>query len=431
MSVYFKQFRLSERHGALAAVFISFALSGCNVDVSAISSDYGGVMLTNTGTVVGCAAAGGSLFMAAGQLSPVLQRFVLATALTVGAFFMGNLSPQIFPAVFAGDGPLFYDLPDILVIALLCVAGFFAVLNKTVTSRKLVDIRQDVPDRPRSSRPDRGVEVRSAGLTDPRATSADFLEFSQDALVVVNAEGVVLELNRKAETMFGWKRRHLIGLPIEILIPHCELARHMGPNDPPVHYAALRTVAPERRKLRGIRKNGTTFAIEVSLSPGRSDGAYAVVASIRTVTQPIQTSAALQQCGFVPDQTIDITKLNQTEQQRHVLYVSLERRLAGLIDNSVQSVDVPRLEQPALRFGADASPSFEAPESRFNESLAESDDSHWAARWAGEEKKARASALSLLGILDDMKGLREVEYTFAGDHFVSDVPATLGLQARC
>ena len=388
-------------------------------------------MLTNTETVVGYAAAGGSLFMAAGQLAPTLQRFVLAIALTVGAFFMGNLSPQILPAVFAGDGPLFYDLPDVLVVALLCVAGFLAVMNKAVTFKKLADIREDVPDRLRSSRLDRRVEVRSAGLTEPQATSADFFDVSQDALVVANAEGVVLELNRKAETMFGWKRRHLVGLPIEVLIPHCELARHMGPNDPPVHYAALRTVASERRKLRGIRKNGTTFAIEVSLSPGRSDGAYAVVASIRTVTQPIQTSAALQQCGFVPDQTIDITKLNQTEQQRHVLYASLERRLAGLIDNSVQSVNVSRMEQPAVRFGADASPSFEAPESRFNESLAESDDSHWAARWADEEKNARASALSLLGILDDMKGLHEVEYVFAGGHFVSDVPATLGLQARC
>jgi len=409
MPVYPKQSHLSKWHGTFAALFSSLLFSGCSLDAAAIVSDFWDARLPNTGAVVGYATAVGSLFIAAGQVSPTFQRFALAIALTIGAFFMGNLSPQIFPIVFSGDGPLFQDLPDVLVIALLCVAGFFAVLNKVVTFKKLADIREDVPERSWSSRPDRTDGARPAGLTEPEASSVDFFEFSQDALVVANAEGVVLELNRQAETMFGWSRKHLVGQPLEVLIPQCELARHMGPNDPPVHVAALRTVASDPRKLRGVRKDGSTFAVEVSLCPGRSGGTYAVVASIRMVTKPVPTNAASQDREFAREHTVDTAEHNQAEQERHALYANFERRLTSLIDNSAQSVNVSKVELPILGLKAEASPLFEAHESRRTDSADELADSQWIARWADEEKNARACALSLLCIIKDMKDLPEID----------------------
>ena len=268
MPVHFKKFRLSEWNGSLAALFISFGLAGCTEDIAAIFSTCCGVAVTNVGTVVGYVAAGGGLFMAASQVSPVRQRYAPAIALTVGAFFVGNLSPQIFPAVFAGYGPLFHDLPDILVIALLCIAGFLAVLNKVVAFKKSANFFEGAPVRPQNSRLDGKVGERSAGVTKPQAAAVDLFGFSQDALVVTDAEGVVLEIDRGAETMFGWTRKHLVGQSVEVLIPHCKFAGTPGPNDSSVHYSAPRILATERQKLRGVRKNGTTFAVEVSLSPG-------------------------------------------------------------------------------------------------------------------------------------------------------------------
>ena len=378
------------------------------MQVTAIASHAGDAMPTSTETIVGYAAAGGTLLMAAGQVSPTLQRFALAIALTIGAFFMGNLSPQIIGMEFPGDGPLFHDVPYILLVALLCVAGFLAVLNKDVIFKKLTDIFGGFAARTGDRSRDDRVGERLAEVTEPQTTFVDLFEFSQDALVVTNAEGVVLELNRKAEIMFGWTRGRLVGRPVEVLIPHCELARHMGPNDFPVHYSSLRTVAPELQKLRGLRKDGTTFAVEVSLSAGRSGGAYAVVASIRTVSNPIQPSASVQRGEGTRNQTVDISERDQAEQQRQVLYTSLEHRLTDLIDVSMQSVNVSKAEHPLFHTGTEASPWFEPSESRYDDSLDELAESHWSARWANEEKNARASALLLLSVIDDLKISSEI-----------------------
>lgn len=412
MPVHFKKFRLSEWNGAIAALFISFGLAGCSVDVAAIVSTCYGVAATNVGTVVGYVATGGGLFMAASQVSPARQRFAPAIALTTGAFFVGNLSPQIFPAVFAGDGPLFHDLPDILVVALLCVAGFFAVLNKAVTFRKSANFFEGAPVRPRNSRLDRNIGERSAGVTKPQAAAVDLFGFSQDALVVTDAEGVVLEIDRGAETMFGWSRKHLVGQSVEVLIPHCEFACTPGPNDSSVHYSAPRILATERQKLRGVRKNGTTFTVEVSLSPGRSGGAHAIVASIRTLIEPVQTgstSGALQPREFNHDRTVEITEHNKVDQQRHVLYATLEQRLAGLVNNSLQSVNVSRIDPPIRNLSSEANLPFAFSESPFNYFSNEVADDQWATRWADEEKNARAAAFLLLCVIDDLKKLPEID----------------------
>jgi len=412
MLVHSKKFRLSEWNGALAALFISFGLAGSSMDVAAIVSSCCGVVVTNAGVIVGYAAAGGNLFLATSQISPTLQRFAQTIALTIGAFFVGNLSPQIFPAVFAADGPLFHHLPDILVVALLCVAGFLAALNKVATFKKSANFFEGVPAWPRNSRLHRRAGERSTGVAEPRAAAVDLSEFSQDALVVTNAEGVVLELDLGAEAMFGWTRKHVVGQSIEVLIPRFELAGTEGPNDSSVHYLAPRTLTTERRKLRGIRKNGTTFAVEVSLSPGRSGGVYAIVASIRSLIQPVQTSGtsgALQPHESAHDRTIEITGSNKADQQRHALYATLEQRLADLVNNSLQSVNVSKVESPIRNFTAEANSSFVFLENSFNDFSNELADDQWAARWADEEKSARAAAFLLLRVIDDLKKLPEAD----------------------
>lgn len=404
MPVYSEQSRLSEKIGTFAILFISFSLASCDVDIVAITSNFCDAVLTSPGTVVDyAAAAGGGLVMAAGQVSPTFQRFTLAIALTVGAFFVGNLSPPIFPEVFSGNELLFHDLRGILVLALFCVAGLLAILNKTITFKKSADFVGVVPARPRNRRLDRRVGERSARVTEPQAASVNLFEFSQDALIVTNAEGVVLELNREAQTMFGRSRKHMVGQSIEALIPHCELARPKGSNDSPVHHSTVKTLPIERQKLRGVRKNGTTFAIEVNLSPGRSGGSYAVVASIRTVTEPEKTYGELQPCEFARGNAVDITERNQVEQPRHALFASLEHRLTALVKNSVQPVNVSKDKSPTRRSSAQANLSFEFSESRFNDSSNELADDQWTTRWADEEKNARAAAFSLLRVIGDIK----------------------------
>nr|MCU0763820.1 PAS domain S-box protein [Hydrogenophaga sp.] len=48
------------------------------------------------------------------------------------------------------------------------------------------------------------------------------------AMIVVNAQGVIVRMNRLAESIFGYTAAELVGQPVEKLIPARYHARHAG-----------------------------------------------------------------------------------------------------------------------------------------------------------------------------------------------------------
>lgn len=67
--------------------------------------------------------------------------------------------------------------------------------------------------------------------------SPALLDAVPDAILVVNQEGTILQINSQAESMFGYMRDELIGQRIEMLLPeqhrkqHCPIAT-ISRNDP-------------------------------------------------------------------------------------------------------------------------------------------------------------------------------------------------------
>jgi len=105
------------------------------------------------------------------------------------------------------------------------------------------------------------------------------LEFVPDAMVIVDqADGRIVHVNRVAEELFGYRREELVGEPVEVLLPTRFREAHGG------HRAAY-AAAPRTRPmgfgldLFGLRKGGQEFPAEVSLSPlAAAGGSYAITA---------------------------------------------------------------------------------------------------------------------------------------------------------
>jgi PAS domain S-box-containing protein len=100
----------------------------------------------------------------------------------------------------------------------------------------------------------------------------------------VDAEGRIVLLNRVTEEMFGYSRDELLGKPVEVLIPQELHARHVQ------HRANYRQHPTTRAMgsglaLEGIRKNGSRFPVEISLSPSATSEGFRVTAIIRDITE--------------------------------------------------------------------------------------------------------------------------------------------------
>jgi PAS domain S-box-containing protein len=111
-----------------------------------------------------------------------------------------------------------------------------------------------------------------------------FLDSVPDALVLVSADGTIILANGQAESLFGYGSGELAGLAVDRLVPHRLRGKHPGHRksffgDPKVR--AMGT----RGELRGLRKDGTEFTVEINLAPVQTAAGLLVSAAIRDVSE--------------------------------------------------------------------------------------------------------------------------------------------------
>lgn len=143
--------------------------------------------------------------------------------------------------------------------------------------RLLYSIVHDVTDRKREREALLNSEEKFRSLT--RAAA--------DAIVSSDQNGMIVFWNEAAEIMFGYTEEEALGKPVSMLMP---------PQFREAHSAGLQRLLKDGRRsrdhqvlsLRGLRKNGEEFPLQLTLSPWRSREETFFTGIIRDVTAAVR-----------------------------------------------------------------------------------------------------------------------------------------------
>jgi PAS domain S-box-containing protein len=110
----------------------------------------------------------------------------------------------------------------------------------------------------------------------------DLLEYTPDAILIVNLTGRIVLANAQAQQVFGYQRDELLGQPIEILLPQRYRQAHIGRRAGFVERPRTRAMGAGL-ELFGQRRNGDEFPVEISLCPVDTEEGSMVMCSVRDI----------------------------------------------------------------------------------------------------------------------------------------------------
>lgn len=134
-------------------------------------------------------------------------------------------------------------------------------------------------------------------------------------IMVANADGIIVQVSKHLEEMFGYSREELIGNPVEILVPDVNRTKHIEDRARYDKNPFARSMGGESRLL-GMRKDGIEIPVEIALSAVNSSGGNLTVAYVTDDTsrrdlEALQSSRELQLSGQLRDREAEIDLVDQ------------------------------------------------------------------------------------------------------------------------
>lgn len=278
-----------------------------------------------------------------------LVRLSLAP-LTGGEPYLIFLPAILAASAFGGFGPGLAATASSLILALLVVDPFDAppsIAESTVFALIGIGIawwgREIVHSRDHAKKVAGDLLALTDSLRAREAHLQSILATVPDAMIVIDARGMVQSFSAAAERQFGYRAEDVIGQNVKMLMPPPYRENHDSYINR-YQRTGERRIIGIGRVVVGARKDGSTFPMELTVGEMKSNNAQFFTGFVRDLTERQLTEARLQE---LQNELVHISRLSAMGEMASALAHELNQPLTAI-------VNYMRASQRLLEQGADA-----------------------------------------------------------------------------
>lgn len=117
----------------------------------------------------------------------------------------------------------------------------------------------------------------------------NILNTVDDGIISISPVGKILRFNHAAEKIFGWTTDEMLGKNINILMPSDQASKHDGYLQKYLKTGKKNIIGLlDGRAVTGLRKNGTTFPLQLSISELKTDDNHMFTGITRDLTEALR-----------------------------------------------------------------------------------------------------------------------------------------------
>ena len=258
-------------------------------------------------------------FAARYALSPVLQDetpYLLFVPAVLAVAGFGGWGPGVLATILSAGLAFFFkpSFPVLLLSDWVSTAAFIVIgLGVAWAGEQLCRSRL------RSSATTRDVMAREAHVQ-------SILDTVPDAMIVIDARGIMQSFSSAAERLFGYTAAEVLGKNIKMMMPSPYRENHDGYLDRYMRTGERRIIGIGR-VVMGERKDGSTFPMELSVGEMKSGDQRYFTGFIRDLTERQKTEARLQE---LQSELVHISRLTAMGEMASTLAHELNQPLSAI-----------------------------------------------------------------------------------------------------
>lgn len=194
------------------------------------------------------------------------------------------------------------------------------------------------------------TEAAAAALGRRETHLRSILSTVPDAIVVIDEQGLIRTFSISAERMFGWSSADAVGRNVSILMPEPYRTAHDGYLDRYYRTGEKRIIG-KGRVVVGVRKDGSTFPLELAVGEMEVDGRRHFTGFIRDLTERQLAEARLQE---LQNELVHVSRLTALGEMASALAHEINQPLSAIANYLRGSATLLARPDPPLDRVADA-----------------------------------------------------------------------------